>query len=254
MSEQQKAYWTAEVAKMLDTSPASINRWTRVLEDLGYRIISGTEGRAYTQKDIDVLQKIQEIMNNGPKTKTSDAARQALGLEPEERYVEGDRMRSSRNQAQSIDDERTSNQVTEPERSSELMIERAIEHERQQMMALFQGVITNLEEKVHELEERLEKQSIQHRLERVDVWSIRTDVRIQLKKEAENEWSKLPDSERKHKIFKGFFPKTVENEEKKRWFINEYIMERIDEEVSRRIEVEQEETVTRRSQKLIDTN
>lgn len=255
MSEQQKAYWTNEVAKMLNTSNASINRWTRVLElELGYEIILGTEGRAYTQKDIDLFKKIQEIMKNGPRTKTSDAARKALGLAPTERYVDGERARVSQNQVQSSDSERAGNQATERERSSELAVARAIEHERDQMMVFYENVIEDLQHKVQDLEERLENQDIQHRVERVDVWSIRTDVRKMLKKDAETEWLNLPDSERKHKVFRGLFPKTVENEDKKRWFINEYVMDRIDEEVARRLLEKQEETSSRRNLKFIDTN
>ncbi len=248
MSEQEKAYWTAEVAKMLEISPASINRWTRVLEELGYPIIAGTEGRAYIQKDIDVLKKIREIMNNGPKTKTSDAARQALGLKSEERYIVGDRTQASRNQDQSTECDRTINQVNEPERVSDLVIEQVIDRERQYVMNIFRDVINSLEDKVVELEERLEEQNIRHRMERVDVWSIRTDVRLQLKKDAEEAWMRLPDSERKHKVFRGLFLRSIENEEKKRWFVNEFIMDRIDDEVARRIAEKEEQTVTRRTQ------
>ncbi len=228
MSEQ-KVYWTAEVAKQLGVSPPSINRWTRALEELGYPILSGTEGRAYTDSDIEILTQIRDLLKNGPKTKTIEVARQVLNLQPGELYSKAERTQSTRFHDQSNEREhlKLSNQT------------QLIEHERSRFMEFFQSyqeVVSTLEKKIEVLEVQLKERPdvLDIREEQMALWTMEHRVESELKREAENAWLKLPNTEREHRIFIGFFPKRVENEEKKRWFIHDYIQQRKPDEVMKR--------------------
>lgn len=229
MNEQKQVYWTAEVAKQLGVSPPSINRWTRALEELGYPILSGTEGRAYTDSDIEILTQIRDLLKNGPKTKTIEVARQILNLQPGELYAKDDRTRSTRFQDQSNEHER----LKKPDQTQ------LIEYERSKFMEFFQGyqeTVTTLEKKIQVLEGKLEERPdvLEIREEQMALWTLEHHVEAELKKEAESAWLSLPSSEREHRIFKGLFPKRVENEEKKRWFIHDFIQQRKPDEVIKR--------------------
>lgn len=222
-------YWTAEVAKKLGVSPPSINRWTRALEELGYPILSGTEGRAYTDSDIEVLTQIRDLLKNGPKTKTIEVARQILNLQPGETYPEDERTQSTRFHDQS----------NEREHLKESDQTQLIEHERSRFMEFFQSyqeTVATLEKKIEVLEEKLEVRPdvLDIREEQMALWTMEHHVEAELKREAEKAWMSLPISEREHRIFKGLFPKRVENEEKKRWFIHDFIQQRKPDEVIKR--------------------
>jgi DNA-binding transcriptional MerR regulator len=215
---QSKVYWTAEIAKRLEVSPPTINRWTHALEKLGYQVIVGTEGRAYTEEDIEVLSKMRDLMKNGPKTKTIEVARQVLNLGPGEFFDDIERTRSTQFQTQSSERDESSS-VVQPILS---------ERDRVQLIQFinsYQDTVSTLQNKINALENELQTRpnDRQIREEQMALWNLEHQIEAELRKEAESKWADLPNTEREHRIFKGVFPKRVENLEKKRWFIFDYV-------------------------------
>ncbi|KEK22161.1 MerR family transcriptional regulator [Bacillus gaemokensis] len=61
-SEQERAYWTHEVADKLQISHSTLKRWCSELEASGYKFTKGTnESRAFTAHDLSALEKYKYL-------------------------------------------------------------------------------------------------------------------------------------------------------------------------------------------------
>lgn len=64
----EKAYWNHEVAEQLQMGKSTLRRWCLELEKQGYIFSKGEqESRAFTKRDVLVLEKIKELQNKGEK-------------------------------------------------------------------------------------------------------------------------------------------------------------------------------------------
>ncbi|PFE82996.1 MerR family transcriptional regulator [Bacillus thuringiensis] len=61
-SEQERAYWTHEVADKLQISHSTLKRWCSELEVSGYKFTKGTnDSRAFTAHDLSALEKYKHL-------------------------------------------------------------------------------------------------------------------------------------------------------------------------------------------------
>ncbi|MDF9626868.1 DUF3967 domain-containing protein [Bacillus cereus] len=64
----EKAYWNHEVAERLQMGKSTLRRWCLELEKQGYIFSKGEqESRAFTKKDVLILEKIKELQSEGKK-------------------------------------------------------------------------------------------------------------------------------------------------------------------------------------------
>lgn len=77
-NHEQKAYWTHEIAEMLDVSHATLRKWCIELEKQGYTFLKGeNNSRAYLVRDIDLLINLKQHLRTGKRT-IENAVQQAL--------------------------------------------------------------------------------------------------------------------------------------------------------------------------------
>ncbi|MGR5864883.1 DUF3967 domain-containing protein [Bacillus cereus] len=64
----EKAYWNHEVAEHLQMGNSTLRRWCLELEKQGYIFSKGEqESRAFTKRDVLILEKIKELQSKGEK-------------------------------------------------------------------------------------------------------------------------------------------------------------------------------------------
>ena len=64
----EKAYWNHEVAEQLQMGKSTLRRWCLELEKQGYIFSKGEqESRAFTKRDVLILEKIKELQSGGKK-------------------------------------------------------------------------------------------------------------------------------------------------------------------------------------------
>ncbi|MGR5989377.1 MerR family transcriptional regulator [Bacillus paranthracis] len=64
----EKAYWNHEVAEHLQMGNSTLRRWCLELEKQGYIFSKGEqESRAFTKRDVLILEKIKELQSQGEK-------------------------------------------------------------------------------------------------------------------------------------------------------------------------------------------
>ncbi|MBJ8113684.1 DUF3967 domain-containing protein [Bacillus cereus group sp. N6] len=64
----EKAYWNHEVAERLQMGKSTLRRWCLELEKQGYIFSKGEqESRAFTERDVLILEKIKELQSEGQK-------------------------------------------------------------------------------------------------------------------------------------------------------------------------------------------
>lgn len=64
----EKAYWNHEVAKRLQMGKSTLRRWCMEIEKQGYIFSKGEqESRAFTKRDVLILEKIKELQSKGNK-------------------------------------------------------------------------------------------------------------------------------------------------------------------------------------------
>lgn len=67
--EQERAYWTHEVAKRLDVGESTLRKWCLALEEQGYHFTKGEqESRAFLEQDIALLSKMKESIRGRKKS------------------------------------------------------------------------------------------------------------------------------------------------------------------------------------------
>jgi|SRR5579875_47683 len=71
--DQQNAFWTGEVAGMLDIKPITVRSWALLFEKNGYRFIRDENNRrAFTERDVMMFKQFQSLTQQG-KMKQDDA-------------------------------------------------------------------------------------------------------------------------------------------------------------------------------------
>ncbi|MEB4857285.1 DUF3967 domain-containing protein [Priestia megaterium] len=64
MEQNERAYWTKEVAERLNIGESTLRKWCLALEENGYQFTKGQRGvRAFLERDIDVLTKMRNVLN-----------------------------------------------------------------------------------------------------------------------------------------------------------------------------------------------
>lgn len=64
MEQNERAYWTKEVAERLNIGESTLRKWCLALEEDGYQFTKGQRGvRAFLERDIEVLAKMKTVLN-----------------------------------------------------------------------------------------------------------------------------------------------------------------------------------------------
>ncbi|MED4067520.1 MerR family transcriptional regulator [Priestia megaterium] len=79
MEQNERAYWTKEVAERLNIGESTLRKWCLALEEKGYPFTKGQRGvRAFLERDIEVLSKMKTVLNEIGTT-LDEAIEAALG-------------------------------------------------------------------------------------------------------------------------------------------------------------------------------
>lgn len=79
MEQNERAYWTKEVAERLNIGESTLRKWCLALEENGYQFTKGQRGvRAFLERDIEVLAKMKTVLNEVGTT-LDEAIEAALG-------------------------------------------------------------------------------------------------------------------------------------------------------------------------------
>jgi DNA-binding transcriptional MerR regulator len=69
VSENQKAFWTSDVADVLDIKPITVRTWALLFEKNGYRFIRDSNNkRAFTERDVIMLKQFKSLTMDGNMT------------------------------------------------------------------------------------------------------------------------------------------------------------------------------------------
>ena len=105
--ETQRAYWAKDIADLLEISTSNLRRWSIDLENAGYRFYRDEHNRrAYFEKDIMPLKKLQEFLANN--MSKNDAIKAVISMFPQDENgvltipVNDDTMRVSKRELHKI--------------------------------------------------------------------------------------------------------------------------------------------------------
>jgi len=244
--QQQIFYFTAQVAEKFDTTATSVYRWSETLEENGYKFVRDDRGqRAYRDIDVEALARLIEL-KDGLRMKVETAARKVVeefadrievNMELLERKPEitlPDTPEKFMQMLQGITSAYHEVVNTNERLAAELQ-ETKVEMQaiRQQLQALPEAS-NQLEKK---LESLVSTEKLSHdvrtfvRSSQFDLRLLELEVTKELRKQALDEWGRLPDSER---YIKSFLSKR-ENMEKRHDFVNRYVDDRLPEEMKKRL-------------------
>ncbi|WP_103110604.1 hypothetical protein [Brevibacillus reuszeri] len=246
---QQIFYFTAQVAEKLDTTPTTVYRWSEVLEKSGYKFVKDDRGqRAYREIDVEAITRLIELKDVHRMKMTNAALKvveefaNRIEIDPailekrqQQDLVLPDTPEEFMKMIQNITSAYHEVVATNEQLASELA-------EAKEEMQLIRQQLQALPEANNQLEKKLESlvstdklsQDVRAfvRTSQFDLRLLELEVSKELRKQAMDEWGRLPESER---YIKSFFSKR-ENMEKRHDFINRYVDDRLPEEMKKRLQ------------------
>ncbi|MGW9128124.1 MerR family transcriptional regulator [Paenibacillus chitinolyticus] len=242
----QQTYFTAQVAEKFGTTATTVYRWSESLEAAGYHYLRDDRGqRAYREIDVEALARLIEL-KDGKRMKVETAARKVVEefadrvevnlelLERRPEIVLPDTPEEFMKMIQNITSAYHEVVATNEQLASELA-------ETKEEMQLIRQQLQALPEASNQLEKKLESlvstdklsQDVRAfvRTSQFDLRFLELEVSKELRKQALDEWGRLPESER---YIKSLFSKR-ENMEKRHDFISRYVEERLPEEMKKRL-------------------
>ena len=156
LESSQKAYWSKDIADLLEISTSNLRRWSIDLENAGYLFYRDEHNRrAYLEKDIMPLRKLKEFLGNN--MSKNDAIKAVISMFPQDLTseltlpVNDDIVRFSKRELQEVIND---------------VVRKAIEEEREAMFQAFEYKMNDLVEKrdrmlVQQLNRSLEEKQLE---------------------------------------------------------------------------------------------
>lgn len=156
LEDSQRAYWSKDIADLLEISTSNLRRWSIDLEHAGYRFYRDEHNRrAYFEKDIMPLRKLKEFLANN--MSKSDAINAVVSMFPQDKNgvitlpVTDDTMSVSKRDLEEVISQ---------------TVKKAIEEEREAMFQAFETKMNDLVEQrdkilVHQLNQSLEERRLE---------------------------------------------------------------------------------------------
>jgi DNA-binding transcriptional MerR regulator len=156
LESSQKAYWSKDIADLLEISTSNLRRWSIDLENAGYLFCRDEHNRrAYLEKDIMPLRKLKEFLGNN--MSKNDAIKAVISMFPQDLTseltlpVNDDIVRFSKRELQEVIND---------------VVRKAIEEEREAMFQAFEYKMNDLVEKrdrmlVQQLNRSLEEKQLE---------------------------------------------------------------------------------------------
>jgi DNA-binding transcriptional MerR regulator len=163
--ENHKAYWSKDVAELLEISTSNLRRWSMDLEKGGYRFYRDEHNRrAYLEKDIMPLKKLKEFLSNN--MSKSDAIKAVISMFPQN---------DNEVFTLPVNEETVRLSKRELEEIVQSAVKVAIEDEREAMFKVFEHKMNDTFEKrdrflTQQLRNTLEEQSLQIAAAREKKW------------------------------------------------------------------------------------
>ncbi|MEK4343272.1 hypothetical protein [Brevibacillus sp. FSL L8-0710] len=245
--QQQIFYFTAQVAEKFNTTATTVYRWSEALEKEGYKFVrDDRDQRAYRDIDVEAIARLIEL-KDGLRMRVETAARKVVE-EFADRVEVNLELLGKRQTEVVLPD--TPEQfmkmlqgITSAYHEVVAMNEKLAEElqETKIEMQVIRKQLTALPEASNQLEKKLEAMVSTEKLSndvrdfvRTSQFNLRLlelEVTKELRKQAMDEWGRLPESER---YTKSFFSRR-ENMEKRQDFINRYVDDRLPEEMKKRL-------------------
>ncbi|MED1954610.1 hypothetical protein [Brevibacillus centrosporus] len=246
--QQQIFYFTAQVAERFGSTPTTVYRWSEALEKEGYKFIrDDRDQRAYRDIDVEALGRLIEL-KDGKRMKVETAARRVVEEFSNRIEIDPDILEKRQQQELVLPDtpeefmqllQNITSAYHEVVATNEHLVSELAEA-KAEMQAIRQQ-LQALPEANQQLEKKLEalvnteklSQDVRAfvRTSQFDLRLLELEVSKELRKQAMDEWGRLPESER---YIKALFSRR-ENMEKRHDFINRYVDDRLPEEMKKRM-------------------
>ncbi|MCT9858228.1 MerR family transcriptional regulator [Priestia megaterium] len=154
MEQNERAYWTKEVAERLNIGESTLRKWCLALEENGYQFTKGQRGvRAFLERDIEVLAKMKTVLNEVGTT-LDEAIKAARG---ERENAQSQVVQSFSETTKEQENDRT------PVAMSPEVLSEVLENYKEDLLSVvrqeFQETLRKQEERTLERERRMEERA-----------------------------------------------------------------------------------------------